>query len=93
MWLHQLVMQCHPFYQGEGPWFDWVSIHFEACLLNGNTFPKGNYPCIAMSIAPKQQNTFMEETSIVVQSAQAHAGNDSVLFVEWELMEGIICGT
>jgi hypothetical protein len=34
----------------------------------------------------------MEETSILVWSALAHTENDSVLFTEWELMEGYIVG-
>jgi hypothetical protein len=84
----QLVMRCHPSYQGEGPWFDWVSVHFEAWELNGKEIPEGNYPCKVLAIVPKQQNTFLEETIIVIQSAQALTGNDSVLFVEWELMDG-----
>jgi hypothetical protein len=25
---NQLMMRCHPPYQGEGPWFDWVSLYF-----------------------------------------------------------------
>jgi hypothetical protein len=81
-------MRCHPSYQGEGPWFDWVNVHFEACTVNGKTFPEGNYPCKVMAIRPKQQNKFLEETEIIIQSAQARTGNDSVLFIEWELMEG-----
>jgi hypothetical protein len=84
---NQSVMRCHPSYQGEGPWFDWVSVHFQARRLNGKAFPEGNYPCKVMAIVPKQLNAFMEETAIVVQSAQSRTGNDSVLFVEWELME------
>jgi hypothetical protein len=41
-----------------------------------------------VAILPKQHNGFLEDTAVVVQSAQAHTGNDSVLFVEWELMVG-----
>jgi hypothetical protein len=85
---NQLLMRCHPSYQGEGPWFDWVSVHFEACTLNGKAFPEDNYPCKVMAIVPKQHNAFLDETAVIVQSAQAHMGNDSVLFVEWELMVG-----
>jgi hypothetical protein len=85
---NRLVMRCHPSYQGEGPWFDWVNVHLEAHILNGKVFPEGRYPCKVMAIVPKQQNAFIEETSIVVQRAQARTENDSVLFVEWELMEG-----
>jgi hypothetical protein len=68
-----LTMRCHHSYQGEGPWFDWVSVHFEASsTYNGNTFPEGNYPCKVLAILPKQQNQFLEETAIIgVQSAQA----------------------
>ena len=41
-----------------------------------------------MAIVPKQHNEFLEETAVVVQSAQAHMGSDLVLFVEWKLIVG-----
>jgi hypothetical protein len=41
-----------------------------------------------MAIVPNQYNAFLEETEVIVQSAQSRTNNDSVLFVEWELMEG-----
>jgi hypothetical protein len=85
---NQLLMRCHPSYQGEGPWFDWVSVYFEACTFNGKAFPEGNYPCKVMAILPKQHNAFLEETAVIVQSAESRTGKDSVLFVEWKLMEG-----
>jgi hypothetical protein len=49
---NQLLMRCHPSYQGEGPWFDWVNVHFEACTVQGTTFPEGCYPCKVMAILP-----------------------------------------
>jgi hypothetical protein len=87
---NQVFIRCHPSYKGEGPWFDWVTVHFEESTVNGVTYPNGNYPCKVLAIIPKQYNTFMEETSILVQSALVHTENDSVLFTEWELMEGYI---
>jgi hypothetical protein len=63
-------------------------VHFEASTYNGNTFPEGNYPCKVLAILPKQQNQFLKETAIIVQSAQARTHKDSVLFIEWELMDG-----
>ena len=85
---NELLIRCHPSYQGDGPWYDWVSVHFEACTFNGKAFPEDNYPCKVMAIVPKQHNGFLEDTAVVVQSAQSRTGNDSVLFVEWELMVG-----
>jgi hypothetical protein len=85
---NELIIRCHPSYQGEGPWFDWVSVHFEACTYNGMAFPEGIYPCKVMAIVPKQRNAFLEETALVVRSAQARTGNDSVLFSEWQLCDG-----
>ena len=85
---NKLVMQCHPSYQGEGPWVDWVSVHFDARRINGKVFPDDNYPCKVMAIVPKQRNPCLEETSIVVCSAQSRTGNGSVLFAEWELCDG-----
>jgi hypothetical protein len=85
---NKLMMHCHPSYQGDGPWFDWVSVHFESCTFNGVAFPEGNYPCKVMAIVPKQHNSFLEETAVIVCSAQARTGNDSVLFAEWQLCDG-----
>jgi len=87
---NQVFIRCHPSYKGEGPWFDWVTVHFEESSVNGVTYPNGNYPCKVLAIIPKQYNTFIEETSILVQSALARTENDSVLFTEWELMDGYI---
>jgi hypothetical protein len=83
-----IAMRCHPSYKGEGPWFDWVSIHFEECTYDGITYPDDNYPCKVLAIIPKQHNTFLDETVLVVQSAQSRTLNDSVLFTEWLLMDG-----
>ena len=65
------LMRCHPSYKGEGPWFDWVSIHFEECTYNGKTYLDDNYPCKVLAIIPKQHNMFLDETVLVVQSAQS----------------------
>jgi hypothetical protein len=81
-------MQCHPSYQGEGPWFDWVNVQFAVCIFNEEEFSEGNYPCKVMAIVPKQKNSFLKETAVVVQSAQKCTGSDSVLFAEWELCDG-----
>jgi hypothetical protein len=87
---NQLMMRCHPSYQGEGPWFDWVSVHFEACTFNGKTFPEDNYPCKVQAIISHEHNVFLEETEIVVQSSLARTGKGSALFEEWELMDGYL---
>jgi hypothetical protein len=84
----QFRMRCHPSYQGQGLWFDWVSVHFEAFRLNGQRIPLGDYPCKVLAIVPKHHNAFLEKTEVVVQRAQTRTGNDSVLFTEWELMAG-----
>jgi hypothetical protein len=59
-----------------------------ACIFNEEEFPEGNYPCKVMAIVPKQKNSFLQETAVVVQSAQKRTGSDSVLFAEWELYDG-----
>ena len=82
-----IVMRCHPSYKGEGPWFDWVSIHFEDCTYNGKTYPDDNYPCKVLAIIPKQHNTFLDETLLVVQSALSRTHRDTKLFKEWLLMD------
>ena len=83
-----ILIRCHPCYKGEGPWFDWVSIHFEECTSKGKTYPDDNYPCKVLAIIPKQHNTFLDETLLVVQSAQSRTFRDSKLFTEWSLMDG-----
>jgi len=85
---NKLLMRCHPSYKGEGPWFDWVNVHYDAQKINGKLVPEGNYPSKVMAIVPKQHNTFLEETFVVLCSAQSRTENDSVLFVEWELCDG-----
>ena len=68
---NSISMWCHQSYKGEGPWFDWVSIHFEECTYNGKTYLDNNYPCKVLAIIPKQHNMFLDETVLVVQSAQS----------------------
>jgi hypothetical protein len=56
---NNLLMRCHPLYQGKGPWFDWVSVYcFEACPIKKKKFPKGDYPCKVVAVLPKQHNLF-----------------------------------
>ena len=55
--------------------------------MNGVLYPNDKYPCKVLAIMPKQYNSFVEETSILVQSALARTENDSVLFTEWKLMD------
>jgi hypothetical protein len=62
-------MRCHPLYQGKGTWFDWVSVYFEACTIKKKKFPKGNYPCKVIATLPKQHNSFLGETEVIVQCA------------------------
>jgi hypothetical protein len=87
---NHLFIRCHPCYKGEGPWFDWVTVHFDESSVNGVLYPNDKYPCKVLAIMPKQYNSFVEETSILVQSALGRTQNDSALFTEWELMEGYI---
>ena len=85
---NNVLMRCHPSYQGEGPWFDWVSVYFEACTIKNKKFPKGYYPCKVIAILPKQHNSFLGETEVIVQCAGSKTKKDSVLFEEWTLMDG-----
>jgi hypothetical protein len=85
---NKLLMRCHPSYQGEGPWFDWVNVAFEACTIKKKKFPKGNYPCKVLAILPQQHNSFLPETEVIVQCAGSQTKKDSVLFEEWTVMDG-----
>jgi hypothetical protein len=51
-------------------------------------FPKGNYPCKVVAILPKQHNSFLGETEVIVQCAGSKTNKDSVPFEEWTLMDG-----
>ena len=84
---HGLFIRCHPCYQGEGPWFDWVNVHFAESIMDGVTYPEGKYPCKVFAIVPKQYNPSMEETHILVRSALGRTHKDSVLFTEWTVMD------
>jgi hypothetical protein len=77
-------------YQGKGPWFDWVSVYFEACTIKKKKFLKGNYPCKVVAILPKQHNSLsvLGETEVIDQCAGLKTKKDSVLFEEWTLMDG-----
>jgi hypothetical protein len=85
---NQVMMRCHPSYQGEGPWFDWVNVYFEACTIKKKKFLEGNYPCKVLAILPKEKNPFLGETEVIVQCAGSKTKKDSVLFEEWTLMDG-----
>jgi hypothetical protein len=82
-----VFIHCHPSYKGEGPWFDWVNVHFAESTMDGVTYPDGKYPCKVLAIVPKQFNPYLEETHILAKSALARTHNDSVLFTEWMLMD------
>jgi hypothetical protein len=87
---NSIFIHCHPSYMGEGPWFDWVNVHFEESSMNGVTYPGGLYPCKVLAIVPKQFNPCLDETHILVKSALAPTQNDSVLFTEWKLLDGYL---
>jgi hypothetical protein len=87
---NHLHMRCHPCYKGEGPWYDWVNVHFEESKVDGKVFPEGNYPCKVMTILPQQKNDFLEETLVVVHSSHSRTRQGSVLFTQWTLMDGYI---
>jgi hypothetical protein len=41
-----------------------------------------------LAIIPKQHNSFLHETEVIVQCAASKTKKDSVLFEEWTLMDG-----
>jgi uncharacterized integral membrane protein len=52
-------------------------------------FPKGNYPCkVVATILPKQHNSCLGETEVIVQCTGSKTKKESVLFEEWTLMDG-----
>ncbi|MCK7490861.1 MAG: hypothetical protein MZW92_03015 [Comamonadaceae bacterium] len=80
----KLLMRCHPNYQGEGPWYDWIVASFAAGKCEGVACPAGLYPCKVLAIIPQQHNDFLEETELIVLPAlKPSPGGDSVLFKEW----------
>jgi hypothetical protein len=56
--------------EGKGPWFDCVSVYFEACTIKKKKFLKANYPCKVVVILPKQHKSFLGETEVIVQCAE-----------------------
>jgi hypothetical protein len=82
-----VFIRSHPSYKGEGPWFDWVYVHFKKRCINGKEVPRGMYPCKVLAIVPKQFNSFLDETNILVKSALVRTRKDSALFTEWKLMD------
>jgi hypothetical protein len=49
---------------------------------------KDNYPCKVVAILPKQHNSFLGETEVIVPCAGSETKKDSVLFEEWTLTDG-----
>lgn len=82
------VLRCHPFYSVEGPWYNWVNVHFAECEFNGKTYEEGIYPAKVYAVVPMEKNNFLQETEIVIHCADSRTQNDSVLFTEWKLMDG-----
>jgi hypothetical protein len=86
-----LVMRCHPNYQGEGPWYDWIVASFAAGKCEGVACPAGPYPCKLLAIIPQQHNEFLEETELIVLPAlKPSRGGDSVLFKEWIMAKNYV---
>jgi hypothetical protein len=85
---NNLLIRCHPSYQGEGPWFDWVSVSFAQSTIKRKTFPKGEYPCKVLAVLPQQKNSFLRETELIVKCAGSKTKKGSVLFEEWTLVDG-----
>ena len=87
----KLVMRCHPNYQGEGPWYDWIVASFAAGKCEGVACPAGPYPCKLLAIIPQQHNEFLEETELIVLPAlKPSRGGDSVLFKEWIMAKNYV---
>jgi hypothetical protein len=85
---NNILIRCHPSYQGEGPWFDWVSASFEQCTIEKKKFPKGDYACKVLAILPHERNPFLSETELIVKCAGSKTKKDSALFQEWTLVDG-----
>jgi hypothetical protein len=85
---NNILIRCHPSYQGEGPWFDWVSASFEQCTIEKKKFPKGDYACKVLAILPHERNPFLSETELIVKCAGSKTKKDSALFEEWTLVDG-----
>ena len=85
-------VQCHPFYQGENPHFDWVYMNFDKGTIGRTNYSAGLYPCKVLAVVTTEKNKFLAQTELVVLSASAHdEKQDSVLFEAWTLMEEYLC--
>ncbi len=79
-----LSIRCHPSYQGEGPWYDWVNASFAEGVCEDCKCPAGMYPCKVLAVVPHQMNEWLKETELVVHPALKRSpGGDSALFCEW----------
>jgi hypothetical protein len=60
-------------------------------ILKSIFFQKPIFPaisCKVVAILPKQHNSFLGETEVIVQCAGSKTKKDSVIFEEWTLMDG-----
>jgi len=87
-----LTIRCHPSYQGEGPWCDWVFVYFTEGECEDSNCPTGLYPCKVLAVVPCEMNDWLEETELVVHPALKRSpGGDSVLFCEWIMANNYEC--
>jgi len=81
-----LSIRCHPSYQGEGPWYDWVYVSFAEGECEDSKCPAGVYPCKVLAVVPCLINDWLKETELVVHPAlKRNPAGDSVLFREWTM--------
>ena len=94
------TLRCHPNYRSDGPWYDWVIVHFD-CPRKPKHHYKTQYtheyvPCkiLAFAYKPKSTDTSLEKESqeiwVLVHGCDFRlegyqCRDDSVLLEHWEL--------
>jgi len=91
---NRTTFRCHPNYNSNGEWYDWVMVWFEiagskaSCgkkklgMWNGHYFPS---KILCFFVLPDDDTTY----AIIQLTSSSNHENDSILFERWELEESL----
>jgi len=91
---NRTTFRCHPNYNSNGEWYDWVMVWFEIAgskashgkkklgMWNGHYFPS---KILCFFVLPDDETTY----AIIQSTSSSNHENDSILFERWELEESL----
>lgn len=84
------TIRCHPNFRNEGPWYDWVVVHFEGNHVKtpSSEYPSSCVPCKVLAVAenPKEKgDVWILVHGCNYRTPEECDEKDSVLIEHWEL--------